>query len=70
MTTKPRLSGFQKPVDDGKRRQVGLGVVKHHDDGISRCSCGQPFMHERIKVRENAIQRHFDKKHNGRGIIL
>jgi hypothetical protein len=64
-------SGFQKPLDDGKRKKVGLASVRD-DDGIgaAQCSCGWAYAHRRAKVRENAIQRHLDRAHAGRGIWL
>lgn len=69
--TKQRGAGFQKPVDSGKRREVGMAVVsRDRVTGIMRCSCGQPFMHERDKPRENAIDKHIARKHSGMGIRL
>jgi hypothetical protein len=69
--TRQRTRGFQKPVDDGKRRKVGMAVVsRDRVTGIMRCSCGQPFMHQREKPRENAIDKHIERKHQGRGIRL
>lgn len=32
------------------------------------CSCGWSVSHAREKVREDSIDRHLDKRHNGRGI--
>ena len=34
------------------------------------CSCGWVTHHRRAKVREDAIDRHFQRRHNGRGIRL
>lgn len=68
-----RLSGFQKPLDDGKRKKVKMPVVRYGKVGdreFAECSCGKPFTHPREKVREDAIDRHFLIKHNGRGIRL
>lgn len=70
---RPETRGFQKPIDPGKRRQVGLAVISYGEvDGraFAACSCGQPFTHPREKVRENAIDKHIAKRHNGRGIRL
>lgn len=72
--SKRRLSGFQKPLDDGKRRQVRIAVVTQGqtDQGakFAECSCGAPFVQKRDKVRENAIQAHLDRKHGGHGLWL
>lgn len=67
------LEGFRKPIDTGKRVEVRLAVIKYSDvDGrmVAECNCGQPFVQPRFKVLEDAIDRHIDKKHNGRGIRL
>lgn len=69
--TRPATSGFQKPIDPGTRRKVGLAVISYGEvEGrqFAECSCGQPFVQAREKVREDAIDRHLSKKHNGRGI--
>lgn len=68
--SRPETQGFQKPIDTGKRREVGLAVISYPVDGAAVCSCGQPFIQRREKVRENAIDKHIAKKHNGRGIRL
>lgn len=69
--TRPPIQGFQKPVDSGKRREVSMAVVsRDRVTGILRCSCGQPFMHEREKPRENAVDKHIARKHSGMGIRL
>jgi hypothetical protein len=60
-------AGFQKPVSEPGKRQVGLAVVSY-DGGRAQCSCGWGFTHTREKVREDAIDRHLDRKHQGRGI--
>lgn len=68
-----RLTGFQKPIDDGKRKNVRLARITYGEsDGLvfAQCSCGKPFVQRRDKVREDAIDRHLAKKHNGRGIRL
>lgn len=69
--TKTRMSGFQKPIDDGSRKAVGLAKIRYSKEtGITSCSCGQPFTQRRAKVREDAIDRHIAKKHKGKGIRL
>lgn len=67
MPTK-RGAGFQKPINKTSK-PVGLARVKQ-DWEKAYCSCGWEYTHAREKVREDAIDRHIDKKHNGRGIRL
>lgn len=67
---KQRMAGFQKPLDDGKRKKVGLAIINYGDKGYAICSCGQAFTQRREKVREDAIDRHLAKKHGGRGMRL
>lgn len=64
-----RLEGFQKPIDSGKRTPVSMAIVTQ-GDGYAKCSCGQPFVQHRQKVREDAIQRHLNKKHGGQGLWM
>lgn len=71
--TRPATKGFQKPIDSGKRKQVGLAVItygKAGDRTFAQCSCGAPFTQPRENPRENAIDRHLKRKHGGRGIRL
>lgn len=72
--SKQRMSGFQKPIDSGERREVRVAVIRsgETDQGVrfAECSCGAPFTQRRDKVRESAIQAHLDKKHGGRGMWL
>jgi len=69
-----RQEGFQKPIDDGKRKDVRLAIIRtgQTDGGVefSSCSCGQPFSQRRDKVREKAIDAHIKKKHGGRAVWL
>lgn len=71
---KQRLTGFRKPIDSGGRKPVGLAVIKsgETETGIkfAECSCGAPFVQQRDKVRNAAIDRHLTKKHGGRGIWM
>ena len=63
------LDGFQKPVSQPGKKEVRLAVL--HTDGIYRtCSCGWAYGAERKKVRDDAAQRHLDRKHKGRGLWL
>lgn len=67
--TRPATHGFQKPLDDGKRKDVNIAIITY-GDGYAQCSCGQPFTHRREKVREDRIDAHLDNKHGGQGIRL
>lgn len=67
--SKPRLEGFQKPLDDGKRKQVRIAVIRTGDGG-ALCSCGAPFTQRRKKPRDEAIQKHVNKKHGGQALWL
>jgi len=70
---RPTTQGFQKPLDSGQRKKVGLAVISYGTAGalgFAQCSCGKPFTQRREKVREDAIDRHLAEKHGGRGIRL
>lgn len=60
--------GFQKPVS-APSKAVRIAVVRTEGNTIG-CSCGWGYMHKREKVREDAADRHLDKKHGGQGIRL
>ena len=67
--SRPETGGFRKPLDNGKRKDVKLAVVSNlHEVGAAQCSCGWAYAHPRTKVREDAIQRHLDRQHNGQGL--
>lgn len=66
---RPSPSDRLAPIDTGKRVQVRLARISYGDN-YAVCSCGKPFTQHREKVREDAIDRHINKKHAGRGIRL
>lgn len=68
---KQRGAGFQKPLaDPDKARQVRVAVMRTEGDTIA-CSCeGFAKTHARQKVREDAAQRHIERRHGGRGMWL
>lgn len=74
MRNRPETNGFRKPIDSGKRKPVGLAIIKYGqtEQGVefAECSCGKPFTHRRERVRENQIDRHINAKHHGKGIRL
>lgn len=65
-----RGAGFQKRAKPEDAKPVGLAVIR--TEGITAtCSCkGWSRTHARDKVREDSIDRHLAKRHNGRGIRL
>lgn len=50
-------------------KQVGMAVIQYQGTGVG-CNCGWAYAHAREKVREDAIDRHLNKRHNGRGIRI
>lgn len=59
-----------KIADPAKAKDVGLAVITY-GDGWATCSCaGWSGMHRRAKVLEDMIDRHLNRKHDGRGIRL
>lgn len=66
---RPETLGFQKPIDTGKRKTVGLAVITYVGDG-AMCSCLKAFKPCRAKVLEDRIDAHLNEKHGGRGIRL
>jgi len=64
-----KVSRNRKP-DLSDAREVTLAFIRTTGDTI-HCSCnGWLKTHPRKKVRENAAQRHLDKKHGGAGAWL
>lgn len=68
--SRPTTTGFQKPLDPGKHKPVGLAIITYYGDTHAGCSCGWAFGHLRAKVREDAIDRHLTKAHGGVGIRI
>lgn len=50
--------------------EVQLGVVRYEEWNEVACNCGWRYRHDRNKIRENAVDRHFTKRHGGSGIRL
>lgn len=68
--TRPEPQGFRKPIDTGQRKGVRIARISYTEDGYAKCSCGQPFKQPREKPREDAIDKHLNRKHGGRGFRL
>ena len=66
---KQRMAGFQKPAQPKNYRQVGMAVVSY-SGANAVCSCGWSTHHMRAAVREDSIDRHLTKRHEGRGIRI
>ena len=68
------MDGFQKPLKAGKTREVGLAVVSMDTDAYGRefatCNCGWIGYHARLKVLEDRIDAHVERRHQGRAIRL
>lgn len=67
------------PTRDRKRKTgatkaVGLARLRTEvaptGEGLVTCSCGATKYHVREKVREDWIDAHINRRHNGRGIRL
>lgn len=67
MVERGDLPGFQKPMSSPPKA-VGLAVISQGDYGRVRCSCGWGYQHKREKVREDAVDKHIESIHAGRGI--
>lgn len=70
MTDRHRMAGFQKPMSGITTKEVGLAVVSITDSGAASCSCGWRHVMVREKVLNSAIDRHVNKRHDGRAIYL
>lgn len=68
--SRPDTHGFQKPLDSGKRKPVGMAILKTSDTGVVECTCGWRYIHHREKVRDDAIDKHISRKHGEMGIRL
>lgn len=68
MAERPPTLGFQKPVS-APSKPVRIAVIQSEGNTIG-CSCEWGYAHPREKVREEAAQRHLDKKHGGQGMWL
>lgn len=63
-----RQEGFRKPKP-ADCKPVRVAVITTTGNNASS-SCGWEFFHTREKVREDAIDRHLEKRHGGMGIRL
>lgn len=57
----------QKKAAPEQWREVRLAVISYTELGVA-CSCGWTYGLCRERVLENAIDRHLNKRHHGRGI--
>ena len=51
-------------------KKVNLARVTYDAYGGAACSCGWSKRPCRVKVLENAIDRHLDRRHAGKGVRL
>lgn len=47
-----------------------MPIVRYETSETVKCTCGWDYSHQREKIREDAIDRHFLKRHQGKGIRL
>lgn len=67
---RPKTEGFQKPLRPTSTKKVGLAMVRDDERGVIDCTCGWVHIHPRKKVREDAAERHLNKRHGGIGAWL
>ncbi len=69
---RPAPTDKHAPLSQPGKHEVGLAVVRPSEESpqFVNCSCGWTYGHTREKPREDAIDRHINKRHNGRGIRL
>lgn len=72
MSTKPALPAekVSRNPKSSSCKPVRIAVVTTYGDTRIEISCGWSKSHPRAKVREDAAQRHLDKKHGGSGMWL
>lgn len=63
------MQGFQKPLSQPGAKEVGLAVISYEGEAAA-CSCGWVVRARREKVREDSVDRHLNRKHDGRGIRI
>ncbi len=68
--TRPATEGFRKPFRPGKVREVRVAVISRTDSGAVVCSCGWRHSMARLKVLDDAVDRHVEKRHGGQGLRL
>lgn len=66
---RPKPRGFQKPLSQPGKKKVGVARISYDGDFVV-CSCGWAYGALREKVREDAVDRHIEKKHQGKGFRL
>lgn len=69
-TARPPTRDRQPKVQQAGGRTVRVPVIST-EGSTTACSCGGwAKTHPRQKVREDAADRHLDRKHGGRGLWL
>lgn len=66
---RPEVKDRQAPLAQPST-EVGLARISQDERGAVACSCGWLKIHARQKVREDAAERHLNRKHGGMGIWL
>lgn len=65
-----RGSGFQKRTPPHEWGSPRVAMVKYAATGGASCSCGWYSPHKRRKVLDDAIDRHLERRHQGKGVRL
>jgi hypothetical protein len=63
------VSGNAK-VSPEKWTSPFMPFISYEGVDVAKCSCGWSTRSGRVKVREDRIDRHLNKRHNGRGMRM
>lgn len=66
---KPPTRDRHRKAKPAQWKDVGMAMVRYSAGGVS-CNCGWDYPRKREKVMEDAIDRHFARRHGGRGLRL
>jgi hypothetical protein len=68
--SRPEPQDRRMPRRPAARKEVGLARISYPEPFTALCSCSWTMTHVRSKVLEDGVDRHVDKKHEGRAIRL
>lgn len=66
----PRFKKITTRKKTAQCEDVKVAVLTYKDAVTIQSSCGWSYRHKREKVREDAADRHLEKRHQGQGIRL
>ena len=58
------------PIPPDKWKSPRIARISYSENGGASCSCGWSTRNVREKVREDSIDRHLNKRHQGKGFRL